>query len=372
MSDPASLPARPARRPTKGKGSRNEKSLGKLTEKFIDLLRSTEGGEMDLNMTAKLLEVAKRRIYDITNVLEGIGLLEKCSKNTIKWKGSGAKVDPADEAELARLGSVVDGLKQKDAELNQHMETLKNSLNMMARDPQQRGLSFVTAQETSGAPLYAGKKLYAIKAPTGTVLEVPDPDEGMSEARRYHIYITSKEGPIKLIDLGSVNTSILTTSGASVVASTPASSSLSSSSSSSSLSSSPSLAASALESSSRLLSSSESSSLSSSTSSSSFSSSKPSKSSKKSNAKRSSALPAQTTMAAFKQITRHPHIGNNTSRNQYREKRAHPANSYSPIRAPKRLRGDSDVGVSAGIVPLHASDYFDSLGGAESGMFDYF
>ena len=28
----------------------------------------------------------KRRIYDITNVLEGIGLIEKQSKNTIKWK----------------------------------------------------------------------------------------------------------------------------------------------------------------------------------------------------------------------------------------------------------------------------------------------
>ena len=34
---PASRAARP-----KTKGSRNEKSLGKLTEKFIDLLRSTE------------------------------------------------------------------------------------------------------------------------------------------------------------------------------------------------------------------------------------------------------------------------------------------------------------------------------------------
>ena len=28
----------------------------------------------------------KRRIYDITNVLEGIGLIEKETKNTIKWK----------------------------------------------------------------------------------------------------------------------------------------------------------------------------------------------------------------------------------------------------------------------------------------------
>jgi hypothetical protein len=31
----------------------------------------------------------KRRIYDITNVLEGIGLIEKKSKNNIQWKGCG-------------------------------------------------------------------------------------------------------------------------------------------------------------------------------------------------------------------------------------------------------------------------------------------
>jgi hypothetical protein len=31
--------------------------------------------------------VKKRRIYDITNVLEGIGLIEKKSKNNIQWKG---------------------------------------------------------------------------------------------------------------------------------------------------------------------------------------------------------------------------------------------------------------------------------------------
>ncbi|BFG34884.1 hypothetical protein CerSpe_211570 [Prunus speciosa] len=36
-----------------------------------------------------LLEVQKRRIYNIyiTNVLEGIGLIEKKLKNRIQWKG---------------------------------------------------------------------------------------------------------------------------------------------------------------------------------------------------------------------------------------------------------------------------------------------
>lgn len=31
-------------------------------------------------------QVQKRRIYDITNVLEGIGLIEKNLKNRIQWK----------------------------------------------------------------------------------------------------------------------------------------------------------------------------------------------------------------------------------------------------------------------------------------------
>jgi hypothetical protein len=35
---------------------------------------------------ATKLGVQKRRIYDITNVLEGIGLIEKKSKNNIQWK----------------------------------------------------------------------------------------------------------------------------------------------------------------------------------------------------------------------------------------------------------------------------------------------
>lgn len=33
------------------------------------------------------LQVAKRRVYDITNVLEGVGLISKMSANYIMWQG---------------------------------------------------------------------------------------------------------------------------------------------------------------------------------------------------------------------------------------------------------------------------------------------
>ena len=41
---------------------------------------------VDLNKAAEKLKVSKRRIYDITNVLEGIGYIEKM-KNNVKWVG---------------------------------------------------------------------------------------------------------------------------------------------------------------------------------------------------------------------------------------------------------------------------------------------
>ncbi|KAF7707689.1 hypothetical protein HF521_018907 [Silurus meridionalis] len=67
--------------------SRHEKSLGLLTTKFVTLLQEAKDGVLDLKAAADTLAVRqKRRIYDITNVLEGIGLIEKKSKNSIQWK----------------------------------------------------------------------------------------------------------------------------------------------------------------------------------------------------------------------------------------------------------------------------------------------
>ena len=67
--------------------ARIENSLGELTRKFIELVRSSNDKlRVDLNEASAKLNVQKRRIYDITNVLEGIGLIEKTEKNKIKWK----------------------------------------------------------------------------------------------------------------------------------------------------------------------------------------------------------------------------------------------------------------------------------------------
>lgn len=68
-----------------GEKSRYDTSLGLLTKKFIYLLRESKDGVLDLNWAAEVLDVQKRRIYDITNVLEGIQLIRKKAKNNIQW-----------------------------------------------------------------------------------------------------------------------------------------------------------------------------------------------------------------------------------------------------------------------------------------------
>ncbi|KAF8925498.1 E2F transcription factor 3, partial [Haplosporangium bisporale] len=80
----AALPAANKPKAAPKDSSRAERSLGTLTKLFIRLLKE-ENGSLDLNNTAIKLNVQKRRIYDITCVLEGIDLIEK-SKNNVRWK----------------------------------------------------------------------------------------------------------------------------------------------------------------------------------------------------------------------------------------------------------------------------------------------
>ncbi|ETE72792.1 Transcription factor E2F5, partial [Ophiophagus hannah] len=110
----------------------------------------------------------KRRIYDITNVLEGIDLIEKKSKNSIQWKGVGAGCNTKEVVERLRyLEAEIEELEIKEKELDQQ------KLWLQQRDT-----------------------LLAIQAPSGTQLEVPVPHVGQ---KKYQINLKSSLGPIHVL-----------------------------------------------------------------------------------------------------------------------------------------------------------------------------
>ena len=74
----------------------------------------------------------KRRIYDITNVLEGIGLIVKASKNCIIWKGgdttdfSRANDGPEEDGDSESLQRSIDELSKETSELDAKIRKLSS------------------------------------------------------------------------------------------------------------------------------------------------------------------------------------------------------------------------------------------------------
>ncbi|KZC04580.1 Transcription factor E2F5 [Dufourea novaeangliae] len=151
--------------------SRFEKSLGLLTTRFVTLLQKAKDGVLDLKVAADILEVRqKRRIYDITNVLEGIGLIEKKSKNSIQWKGAGPGCNTQE------VGEKLTDLKDEIKKLEDHEQLL----DMHTQWIQQR-----------------------IQAPDDTELNVPNISQTSEDEEReinYEMFIKSSSGEIKGIN----------------------------------------------------------------------------------------------------------------------------------------------------------------------------
>ncbi|XP_026222192.1 transcription factor E2F4 [Anabas testudineus] len=179
--------------------SRHEKSLGLLTTKFVTLLQEAKDGVLDLKAAADTLAVRqKRRIYDITNVLEGIGLIEKKSKNSIQWKGVGPGCNTREIADkLIDLKAELDDLALREHELDQQRVWVQQSIKNVTDDSNNSPMAYVKHEDLCGA--FKGDTLLAIRAPIGTQLEVPIPEAVLNGQRKYQIRLKSSAGPIEVL-----------------------------------------------------------------------------------------------------------------------------------------------------------------------------
>lgn len=193
---------------------------------------------LDLNAAAASLQVQKRRIYDITNVLEGIGLIEKKNKCMVCWKirteGEGNLDSDGQPSEanshlgsppkITRRGGTSTGpaavalQREIDALIDheRYLDDLIEQATVMSRDQTRPSIKrsakasslssaskggkqqflYVRRDEITSLQDYANETVLSIRAPSGTTLEVPDPDEGMKPGtRKFEIKMNAPQEP---------------------------------------------------------------------------------------------------------------------------------------------------------------------------------
>ncbi|XP_051489482.1 transcription factor E2F1 [Apus apus] len=179
-------PAKGAKSP--GEKSRYETSLNLTTKRFLELLSQSPDGVVDLNWAAEVLKVQKRRIYDITNVLEGIQLITKKSKNNIQWLGSQASVGAPGRHRL--LEKELRELQAAERQLDDLIQMCTVQLRLLTEDPANQHAAYVTCQDLRSVVDPSEQMVMVIKAPPETQLQVSDPAEA------FQVSVRSTQGPI--------------------------------------------------------------------------------------------------------------------------------------------------------------------------------
>lgn len=149
---------------------------------------------------ADLLEVRqKRRIYDITNVLEGIGLIEKKSKNSIQWKwvslcfrynaaislynadtlricvrrGAGPGCNTQEVGEkLTDLKEEISKLEDHEQLLDTHTRWIQQSIKNIENDIINRKYAYITYEDVKEN--FADQFVLTVQGPPDTELTVPN------------------------------------------------------------------------------------------------------------------------------------------------------------------------------------------------------
>ncbi|NXR52386.1 E2F6 factor, partial [Hippolais icterina] len=183
------------------KRPRFDASLVLLTRRFMALLKKAPDGVLDLNEVATTLGVRKRRVYDITNVLDGIHLIKKRSKNLIQWIGNNLDQVVGKAPEQQNLKDELSDLSAMEEALDELIKNCAHQIFELTDDKENAKYPFnsciilthayVTYQDIRSIQAFQEQIVIAIKAPEETKLEIPVPKDDHIE-----VHVKSTKGPI--------------------------------------------------------------------------------------------------------------------------------------------------------------------------------
>jgi transcription factor E2F3 len=146
---------------------------------------NAKGEEIDLALAGDALGASKRRLYDVTNVLAGIGVIERCGKSKVLWVDA-----PVDE------GKQLKDLLAQEAEVDRMTAVIDDSLMALSQSTDFQNHAWVSEDDVMQLA-EDGVTLFALRGPPDLTIEVPDEDEG----EKHRIVCTSQSGGVDLIPI---------------------------------------------------------------------------------------------------------------------------------------------------------------------------
>ncbi|XP_036000727.1 transcription factor E2F3 [Fundulus heteroclitus] len=165
------------------KSNRMDNSLVLLTQKFAQMITHSFDGVLDLNLVSSELNVRKRRLYDITNVLEGIQLIRKTHKNHFQWLGGSLD---------NRVAGELKDLIAEEEKLDELIQSSVLEISRLWEEKLNQRYAYVTYEDVRGVLSLDEQAVMVIKAPPGTKLQVPHPEESLQ------MHLSSVSGPIEV------------------------------------------------------------------------------------------------------------------------------------------------------------------------------
>ncbi|XP_073348877.1 transcription factor E2F6 [Pagrus major] len=184
---------------TKRVGHRQDVSLGVLTRRFLDQMLAAPDNSLDIRQVIIDLQTRRRRIYDITNVMEGISLVERQSANKFKWIGK-SQISSFLWNDEETFEREMENLKLVEETLDTLIKRCAQQLFDMTDDTESASSAYVTYEDISRLAAFQEQTLFVVKAPEETKLEVPPPKED-----NIQVHLKGERGPIMVMtcDIGA-------------------------------------------------------------------------------------------------------------------------------------------------------------------------
>ena len=164
--------------------NKQENSLGLLTRNFLQYIKNKGRVNININDLEKDLGVIKRRIYDITNVLQGIGYIEKKGKNEISWTKNykdeyqnNSNISDSYISNCNKLKLEFEDLKKEDKENDDKLNKYREEFNLLSGRKDFHKYGYITFKDIKNLSKDDNLDFIIIKASKGTVINVIDDEE---------------------------------------------------------------------------------------------------------------------------------------------------------------------------------------------------